>query len=61
MHIPIITIIPTSPTAFFNTIPHPKTVSTASPNIFPTTGIAELTIAFVVFAVIPSTLLDNVP
>lgn len=61
IHIPITTIIPTIPTAFFNIIPHPNTVSTASPNILPTTGIAELTIAFVVFAVTPSTLLVNVP
>ena len=56
-----IIITPTIPTAFFNIIPHPKTESTASPNIFPTIGIAELTTAFVVLADIPSTLLDNVP
>ena len=61
IQIPITITTPTSPTAFFSTIPQPKTVSTASPNIFPTTGIAELTTAFVVFAVIPSTLLDKVP
>lgn len=53
IHIPITINTPTSPTAFFKTIPQPKTVSTASPNTFPTIGIAELTIAFVVFAVIP--------
>lgn len=35
MHIPIIIITPTIPTAFFNIIPEPNTVSTASPNIFP--------------------------
>ena len=53
MHIPNITITPTKPTAFFNIIPEPKTVSTASPKIFPTTGTAELTIVFAVLAVIP--------
>lgn len=53
MQIPKIIITPTSPTAFFKTIPQPRTVSTASPNIFPTTGIAELTTALVVLAVIP--------
>ncbi len=61
MHIPIIITTPIIPTAFFNINPQPKTVSTASPNIFPTTGIAELTTALPVFAVIPSILLDNVP
>lgn len=61
MHILIIIKTPTIPTAFFKINPHPKTESTASPNIFPTIGIAELTTAFVVFADIPSTLLDNVP
>ena len=35
IHIPIIIITPTIPTAFFSTIPEPNTVSTASPNIFP--------------------------
>lgn len=35
MHIPIIIITPTTPRAFFNTSPHPKTLSTESPNIFP--------------------------
>ena len=53
MQIPMIMITPTSPTAFFKIIPQPRTVSTASPNIFPTTGIAELTTAFAVLAVIP--------
>ena len=52
-HIPIIIIIPTSPIAFFKIIPHPITVSTASPNILPTTGTAVLTIAFAVLEVIP--------
>ena len=61
MQIPITIMIPITPTAFFKIIPHPKTVSTASPRIFPTTGIAELTTAFVVLAVIPSTLLESVP
>ena len=55
IHIPITIITPTSPTAFFKIIPQPKTVSTASPKILPTTGIAELTTALVVLAVIPST------
>ena len=36
-------------------------MSTASPKIFPTTGMPEDTTAFAVLAVIPSTLLDNVP
>ena len=57
MQIPTTMITPTKPIAFFRTTPHPKTVSTASPKIFPTTGIAELTIDFVVLAVIPSTLI----
>lgn len=61
MQIPNIIKTPTIPTAFFKIIPHPKTESTASPKIFPTIGIAELTTAFVVFAEIPSTLLDRVP
>ena len=61
IHIPITIITPTRPTAFFKTMPQPNTVSTLSDKIFPTTGIAELTIAFVVFAVIPSILLDIVP
>ena len=41
------------PTAFFKILLHPITVSTASPSIFPTTGIKLETAAFVVFAVIP--------
>ena len=61
MHIPIITIIPTTPNAFFKITPHPKTESTASPNIFPTTGIKLDTAAFAVLAVIPSILLLKVP
>ena len=39
----------------------PITVSTASPSIFPTTGIKLETAAFVVLAVSPSTLLLSVP
>ena len=35
IHIPIIIITPTIPTAFFNIIPHPSTTSTPSPNILP--------------------------
>ena len=61
MQIPIITITPTTPNAFFKITPHPKTESTASPNIFPTTGIILETAAFAVFAVIPSMLLLNEP
>ena len=57
----IIISTPTIPTAFFKINPQPNTESTASPNIFPTIGIAELTTAFVVLADIPSTLLDSVP
>ena len=48
IQIPMAIMIPITPTAFFKIIPQPKTVSTASPRIFPTTGIAELTTAFVV-------------
>ena len=40
---------------------HPITVSTASPNILPTTGIKFETAALVVFAVIPSTVLLKLP
>lgn len=40
---------------------HPITVSTASPNIFPTTGIKLDTAALAVLAVMPSTLLLKVP
>lgn len=47
------------PTAFFSIIVAPITESTASPNIFPTTGIKFETAALVVFAVIPSTLLPQ--
>ena len=61
IHIPIIIITPITPIAFFKTSPHPSTVSTESPNIFPTTGIRLDTAAFVVLAVIPSTLLVKVP
>ena len=61
MQIPTTTITPINPIAFFRIIPHPSTVSTASPKIFPTTGTALLTMAFVVLAVIPSTLLESVP
>ena len=61
IHIPSITIIPTTPVAFFNILVHPKTVSTESPNAFPTTGTKLETTAFVVLAVTPSTLLDKLP
>lgn len=59
MHIPSITITPTMPTAFFSIVVAPITESTASPNIFPTTGIKFATAALVVFAVIPSTVLPK--
>ena len=39
----------------------PITVSTASPNILPTTGMKFETAALVVFAVIPSTVLLKLP
>lgn len=61
MHIPNITIIPTTPVAFFNIFVHPSTVSTESPSAFPTTGTKLETTAFVVLAVTPSTLLDKLP
>ena len=35
IHIPIIIITPTIPTAFFRITPHPKIASTPSPKIFP--------------------------
>ena len=57
----IMTNTPTIPTAFFKIRLHPRTVSTASPKIFPTTGIKLETAALVVFAVIPSTLLVRLP
>ena len=59
MHITIIT--PTVPTAFLSITPHPKTESTASPRILPTTGITVETAALAVFALIPSTLLLSDP
>lgn len=59
MHIPSITITPTIPTAFFSIVVAPITESTASPNIFPTTGIKFATAALVVLAVIPSTVLPK--
>ena len=61
MQIPITTITPTIPTAFFKIEVHPITVSTASPKIFPTTGIKLETAAFAVLAVSPSTLLLKLP
>ena len=57
----ITTITPTIPTAFFKIATQPITVSTASPKIFPTTGIKFDTAAFVVLAVIPSTVLLRLP
>ena len=57
----IITNTPTIPIAPFKILAHPITESTASPSILPTTGIKLDTAAFTVFAVIPSTLLLNVP
>ena len=35
IHIPIITIVPTIPTAFFKISPHPNMLSTPSPITFP--------------------------
>lgn len=60
-HIPIITITPITPTAFFSIAAHPITASVASPKIFPTTGITVETAAFVVFAVTPSTVSVKLP
>ena len=60
-NIPIITITPIAPIAFFKIEAHPITVSVASPSIFPTTGIKLDTTAFAVFAVTPSTLLLKFP
>ena len=60
IQIPTIATTPTTPTAFLRTSPHPKIVSTESPNIFPTTGIKLDTAAFAALAVIPRnhTMLD---
>ncbi len=60
-HIESTTNIPTNPIAFFNILLHPRTASTLSPKILPTTGIVLVTTAFVVLIVIPSTLLVKVP
>ena len=59
--IPIMIIIPTIPVAFFSIVLQPITVSTASPNIFPTTGIKLDTAAFAVLAVTASTLPLKLP
>ena len=61
IHIESTTKIPTNPIAFFNILLQPRTASTVSPKILPTTGIALVTTAFVVLIVIPSTLLVSVP
>lgn len=61
IHIESTTNIPTKPIAFFSMLLQPSTASTDSPKILPTTGIALVTTAFVVFIVSPSTLLVNVP
>lgn len=60
-HIDKTTKIPTKPTAFFSMLLQPKIASTVSPKNFPTTGIAVVTTALVVFTVRPSTLLVSVP
>lgn len=60
-HIPITTNIPTIPIEFFKSDVEPSTVSTESPNAFPTTGINVDVAAFSPLAVSPSTLLVNVP
>lgn len=60
-HIESTTNIPIKPTAFFNILLQPRTASTVSPRSLPTTGIALVTTAFVVFKVNPSTLLDKLP
>lgn len=53
IHIEATTNIPTKPTAFLSILLQPKTASTVSPNILPTTGIVVVTTAFVVFTAIP--------
>lgn len=60
-HIPTITKVPKIPTAFFSILLAPKTVSTASPKIFPTTGTNVDTVVFVNFEVTPSILVDKLP
>jgi len=52
IHMLITTIIPTKPTAFFNSTALPSIVSIESPSIFPTTGIRLDIAAFAVLAVI---------
>jgi len=59
--IPIIANTPTTPTAFFKILLAPKTVSTASPKILPTTGTKVDTAVFVTFEVTPSILADKLP
>ena len=61
VYMPLANITPIIPTEFFKTFPHPITLSTVSPSIFPTTGIKLETAALAVFPVIPSTELLNVP
>lgn len=61
IHIPIIINIPTTPIEFFKIAVEPSTISTESPNAFPTTGISVDAVVFIPFAVKPSTLLVRVP
>ena len=49
------------PIEFFKSDVEPSTISTESPNVFPTTGIKVDVAAFIPLAVSPSTLLVNVP
>ena len=49
------------PIEFFKSDVEPSTISTESPNAFPTTGIKVDVAAFIPLAVSPSTLLVNVP
>lgn len=54
MHIASTTMIPTNPTAFFKTLPHPKNrINCFTEAIFRTTGIVLVTTALVVFTVSP--------
>ena len=61
MQIAIITIIPTTPTAFFIILLHPIIVFTASPKIFPITGTTDEIAVLAAFAVTPSILVVSPP
>ena len=61
MVIATMTKIPIIPTAFLVMLMEPITLSVASPNNFPTTGILLLTTVLATLEVTPSTPADSVP